>query len=178
MLSFDYFGAALPYGEFLECHGKPSDRARWDATRRRVALSDDQKKLLSGFKRRMNVLVLAGAWCGDCAGQCPIFEVFAEHAPGIVPRYLDRDVHAPAQEELRINGGNRVPVAVFFSEDGMEVARYGERTLTSYRNLVAQLGGESCGSPGPWTWRSMSPRSTVPGQIAERSTVGAAGSRR
>ncbi|MBX3397708.1 MAG: thioredoxin family protein [Gemmataceae bacterium] len=146
MLSYDFFGAALPYDRFLDRFGTSGDRNRWDAVRERVVLTDDQKKRLSRFRRRMNVLVLAGAWCGDCAGQCPIFERFAEVVPVIVPRYLDRDAHAAAQEELRINGGNRVPVVVFFSEDGFEVSRFGERTLTSYRKMVAELGGESCGS--------------------------------
>ena len=84
-------------------------------------LTDAQKKLLGTFKREMHVLVLAGVWCGDCSSQCPIFERFAELAPVIQLRYLDRDVHADVQQELKINGGNRVPVAVFFSEDGLEV---------------------------------------------------------
>lgn len=146
MLSFDFYNAALPYDEFFTTFGKPTDKPRWDATRAKVALTAEQQKLLGQFKRRMNVLVLAGAWCGDCAGQCPIFERFAELAPSIQVRYLDRDAHPAAQEELKINGGNRVPVVVFFSEDGQEVSRYGERTLTTYRKLAAQLGGETCGS--------------------------------
>jgi hypothetical protein len=37
-----------------------------------------------------------------------------------------------------------VPVLVFFSEDGYEVARNGERTLTRYRQLMAQQTGEGC----------------------------------
>ncbi len=47
---------------------------------------------------------------------------------------------------LRINGGDRVPVAVFLSEDGHEVARYGDRTLSAYRELAAQLDGAACAS--------------------------------
>lgn len=146
MLSFDYYHQALPYDDFFSRYGKPSDRTRWEHTRNRVQLSPEQIQLLSSFTRRVHVLVLAGAWCGDCAGQCPIFEVFSKYAPSLVVRYLDRDAYPDAQNELKINGGNRVPVVVFFSEDGMEVSRYGERTLTTYRNMVAQLGGESCGS--------------------------------
>jgi thiol-disulfide isomerase/thioredoxin len=146
MLSFDFFSSALPYDEFFMKFGKPTDKPRWDNTRGRVVLTDDQQKLLQQFKRKMNVLVLAGAWCGDCAGQCPAFERFAEVAPVLNVRYLDRDAHPAAQEELKINGGNRVPVVVFFSEDGLEIGRYGERTLTTYRKLAGQLGGESCGS--------------------------------
>jgi hypothetical protein len=90
--------------------------------------------------------VLAGAWCGDCAGQCPIFERFAEAAPVLAVRYLDRDAFPDVQRELQINGGNRVPVAVFFSEDGFEVARYGERTLTAYRRMAGESAGETCGT--------------------------------
>jgi hypothetical protein len=59
-------------------------------------------------------------------------------------RYLDRDEHADLQQALRINGGNRVPVVVFFSEDGEEVARYGERTLSKYRQMMRDQTGPSC----------------------------------
>jgi thiol-disulfide isomerase/thioredoxin len=143
---FPKFTAGLPLTEFLARYGTDADRGKWQRAAEQTQLTDAQKRLLGKFTRRTNVLVLAGAWCGDCASQCPIFERFAEAAPVLVTRYLDRDEHADAQEELRINGGNRVPVAVFFSEDGQEVARYGERTLARYRQLVEQLTGESCAS--------------------------------
>jgi thiol-disulfide isomerase/thioredoxin len=139
MLPFRFFDAALAYDPFLAKFGTAADRARWDATRAKVALTDEQTALLGLFKRRTNVLVLAGAWCGDCAAQCPIFERFAEAAPVLAVRYLDRDAHPEAQRELQINAGNRVPVVVFFSEDGFEVARYGERPLSTYRRLVRSL---------------------------------------
>ncbi len=141
---FEKFGAGLPLGAFLAKYGTDAHRARWAAARAQTVLSDDDKALLARFTRRTNVLVLAGAWCGDCSAQCPIFERFAEAAPVLVTRYLDRDEHADVQAALQINGGNRVPVAVFFSEDGHEVARYGERTLARYRHMVAQLTGEGC----------------------------------
>jgi thiol-disulfide isomerase/thioredoxin len=92
----------------------------------------------------MNVLCLAGAWCGDCINQCPIFEHLAAAAPGIRVRYLDRDEHADVQQALQINGGNRVPVVIFFSEDGFEVARYGERTLSKYRQMMRDHAGDAC----------------------------------
>lgn len=146
MLPFDTFNQALPYDAFLAKYGTPNDKARWDRTRAAVALTDDQRALLAKFTRRTNVLVLAGAWCGDCAGQCPAFERFAEAAPVLAVRYLDRDAFPDAQTELKINGGNRVPVAVFYSEDGFEVARYGERTLTAYRRMAGESSGETCGT--------------------------------
>ena len=141
---FDKFSAGLPLAEFLAKYGSETDRAKWQRAAEQTQITDAQRQLLGKFTRRTNVLVLAGAWCGDCSSQCPILEKFAAAAPVIVTRYLDRDVHADVQEALRINGGNRVPVAVFFSEDGHEVARYGERSLARYRQLVEQFVGEGC----------------------------------
>ena len=43
-----------------------------------------------------------------------------------------------------INGGQRVPVVVFLSEDFLEVTRYGDRTISTYRRLAAQQLGPSC----------------------------------
>jgi thiol-disulfide isomerase/thioredoxin len=136
---FDRFSAALPLDHFLSKYGTTAHRGRWKETFDAVRLTDDQKKLLGTFRRDMNVMVLAGAWCGDCSGQCPIFDRFAEAAPVIKVRYLDNADHADVQKELSINGGKRVPVIVFFSEDGYEVMRYGERTISKYRQMIRDL---------------------------------------
>lgn len=141
---FEKFAHALPYSEFMARHGTPAHDARWRSVLEQVRLDRDQLALLSQFTRVTNVLVLAGTWCGDCANECPIFERFAEAAPVIRIRYIDRDVHADAQEVLQINGGNRVPVVVFFSEDGFEVSRYGDRTLSRYREMASNQVGASC----------------------------------
>jgi thiol-disulfide isomerase/thioredoxin len=107
-------------------------------------LTAGHRQLLKSFTRQTNVLCLAGAWCGDCINQCPIFEHFAAAAPALKVRYLDRDEHADVQRVLQINGGNRVPALVFFSEDGHEVGRYGERTLSKYRQMMRDQTGPSC----------------------------------
>jgi thiol-disulfide isomerase/thioredoxin len=137
MLPFKYFEAALPYQEFLTKFGNSRDQARWDAARQNLVLTANQLQILSKFRRKTNVLVLAGAWCGDCANSCPVFERFAQAAPTLEIRYLERDTYPDAQTELRVNGGNRVPMVIFFSEDGFEVARYGERTLTEYLQAIS-----------------------------------------
>jgi hypothetical protein len=138
------FAEALPYAGFLDRHATPAHRARWDAMHARFALEPAQAALLGGFVRRMPVLCLAGAWCGDCVNQCPAFDHFARASPAIELRFLDRDARADVRDALAINGGHRVPVVVFLSEDGYEVSRYGERTLSTYRRLAATQLGPSC----------------------------------
>jgi thiol-disulfide isomerase/thioredoxin len=141
---FDKFQVGLPYDNFLARYANDGQMQRWRQFREQIVLTPAQRELLGSFTRRMPVLVLAGAWCGDCINQCPIFEQFAAAAPVIQVRYLDRDEHADVQRELQINAGNRVPVVVFLSEDGYEVARYGERTLSKFRQLVRDQAGASC----------------------------------
>jgi hypothetical protein len=125
-------------------HGTAAHRERRQRVYEEVSLTAAQRALLASFGRAMDVLCLAGAWCGDCSGQCPIFEHFAASAPALRVRYLDRDAHPDVQRELRINGGDRVPVVVFLSEDGFEVARYGERTLSKYRQMMSEQAGIGC----------------------------------
>ena len=105
MLAFAHFESAHPYEAFLARYGQGSDKSRWDASRANVALTEDHLAVLKSFTRELNVLVLAGAWCGDCASQCPIFEKFAEAAPAVKVRYLDRDDSPEVASELAINGG-------------------------------------------------------------------------
>ena len=101
----------------------------------------------------MPTLVLNGAWCGDCINQCPIFERFASETPMLDVRYLDRDARPDVREELAVNGGQRVPVLVFLSEDGYEVGRFGDRPLSTYRRMAREQLGASCptGLAGPDT---------------------------
>jgi hypothetical protein len=144
MSFFEKCKQGLAYADFLARYANDGQKQRWKQVHEQVRLTTSQRELLGTFCREMPVLCLAGAWCGDCIGQCPIFEHFAAATPVIKVRYLDRDEHADVQRELQINGGNRVPVVVFLSEDGQEVARYGERTLSKYRQMIRDQVGASC----------------------------------
>jgi hypothetical protein len=138
------FAEAVPYKTFLDRYATSSQRARWDDLHGLFSLRPAQKELLEGFTRKMPVLCLAGAWCGDCINQCPVFDHFALSSSLIDLRFLDRDARPDVREHLAINGGHRVPVVLFLSEDGFEVARYGERTLSIYRRMAAEKLGPAC----------------------------------
>lgn len=139
-----HFEQALPYQEFLDKYATEEQLRRWTDFRDSVSLTEEQTALLQQFVREMKVLVMAGAWCGDCVNQCPIFEKFAEVAPQIQIRYADRDDNPELAEELTTCGGKRVPAVVFLSEDGQFCGRAGDKTISKYRHAVAQLGGTTC----------------------------------
>jgi hypothetical protein len=134
----------LSYTDFLATHGNDEQRRRWAAVYGAVRLSDAQRSLLASFKREMPVFCLAGAWCGDCVNQCPIFEHFASACPQIKLLYFDRDQHPDLATELRVCGAARVPAVQFLSEDFEPIGRYGDRTLSKYRQMASELTGATC----------------------------------
>lgn len=147
------FAEGLGYDEFLKRHGTVEHQARWKGVYDKVALTGEQQELIAGFVREMHVLVITGAWCGDCVNQCPIFEHIARQNAKVKVRYVDRDAHAAAQDAVMLNMGRRVPVVVFLSEDDQECGRYGDRALATYRQMAADRLGPACPTgivpPGP-----------------------------
>lgn len=139
------FAEALGYDDFLSRPGTEAHRQRWAGVDDRVRLTPAQTELLSGFTRRMPVLCLAGAWCGDCVQQVPILKHIAAAAPQAVDlRLVDRDAHSELRDALAINGGNRVPATAFLSEDWQVCSVYGDRVLAYYRQMAADRLGPSC----------------------------------
>jgi len=145
MIDFqEKFSNALPYEAFLDQHGSEIDKVKWQSVLHRVELSVQQVGLLHGFSRELNILVLAGAWCGDCVRQCPILQKFALEQPKIQLRFTDRDADEELKSELVIIGASRVPQVVFLSEDFLHVGRFGDRTISYYRDLEQKSSGASC----------------------------------
>lgn len=138
------FESGLGYHAFLAKHGTEEQRRRWESVHEKIDITGPQRELLSGFTREMKVLCLAGAWCGDCVNQCPIFDHFSIVTQKIQLRFFDRDAHPDLGEALSICGGARVPVLLFLSEDGQQVGWYGDRTLAKYRRLAAEQLGAAC----------------------------------
>ena len=126
----------------------PDRAGDWRRIHERIALDTAQERLLAGFTRRMPVLVCSGMWCGDCVQQGPLLDRIATASDCIDLRWLDRDEHPEFSKQLRINGGDRVPVVVFMSEDFEPVSVLGDRTLTRYRAIAARNLGPSCPLPG------------------------------
>jgi thiol-disulfide isomerase/thioredoxin len=137
------FKNALPYAEYVAT-GTPGQQEKWQAYRKRFSLTPDQRKLTAQFKRDLNVLVLSGMWCGDCARQCPMIDVIATAAPTFNVRFIDNQAIPQLRDEVRIHGAARVPVAVSLSEDFFEVGRSGDRQLAAYQRKAQTELGAAC----------------------------------
>lgn len=134
----------LEYAAFLDKYATDEQRQRWDRFYAQVTLTETQQELLKSFTREMYVFVLAGAWCGDCVNQCPIMAKFAELNPNIKLFFFDRDDHADFSADMTVCGGQRVPAVLFLNEDFQPCGRYGDRTISKYRQMIADMTGAAC----------------------------------
>jgi thioredoxin-like negative regulator of GroEL len=140
----DKFATALTFPDYLKT-GSEEHQRRWTQSFEASALTAAQTTLLKSFQREMNVLVVSGIWCGDCAVQGPLLERIAGGNAGKIHlRWLDRDLHKDLSSQIVINAGARVPVAVFMAEDFEICSIYGERPLSRYRAIARKQLGESC----------------------------------
>ena len=140
------FDGALDYDTYLATDREKA--ANWTKIYEQVQLTDEQRRLVSGFARNVKALCISGIWCGDCAQQGPLLQRIAEDNACIELRWLDRDEHLDLAQGVMINAGLRVPVVVFMAEDYEPVSIRGDRTLTRYRALAAKQLGASCPLPG------------------------------
>lgn len=142
------FDNALPYDAYVAT-GTPQQRENWARIEQSIALTPGQVRLVASFVRSLNILVLSGTWCGDCAAQCPMLHRIAQTNPArIALRLLDRDAHPDLAASVRICGGPRVPTALFLNEDFEFVSILGDRTLARYRAMAARQLGPACPLPG------------------------------
>jgi hypothetical protein len=141
-----YFESSPDYESYLT--SSPGGYvAKWREVEARVAPSEQQLSVIRSFRRRMPVLVLSGVWCGDCARQGPMLRAIEKANPLIETRWVENREHPDFQDELRISGAEKVPVAVLLNEDFHEVARFGDRHLSVYRRKLAKELGAAC-DPG------------------------------
>jgi hypothetical protein len=148
-----HFEAALAYPAYLKA-SDPAKAQRWRELEEQLpSVTDDQRERLAASPKRehgrrtMKVLVYSAAWCGDCVRQGPMLQRLADTCgPTVELRLIDRDASLELQDELRILGALRVPVAVFLSEDWFEIGRFGDRMLSAYRAKAAREFGPACDS--------------------------------
>ena len=138
------FALGLPYGRYLQT-GTEEQQRRWIQVYDTAHLTDAQKQLVAGFVREMKILIFSGIWCGDCVQQCPLIYRIAEANPGKIDlRLVERPKESELAPELRINGGSRVPVVMFLSEDNEWCSTAGDRTIHRYRAIARAKLGPLC----------------------------------
>lgn len=138
-----YFEQGQDYQSYVES-GTPEQKMKWEEMAKSISLSDTQKSLVSSFKRKLNIVVMSGIWCGDCVRQGPMLRALELANENLTFRYLDNKENPELLEELKINGAQKVPVIVVLSEDFYELQRFGDKHLSIYRQKAEIEFAPSC----------------------------------
>jgi hypothetical protein len=156
------FEQATDYDTYLR-ESPASNAARWrEAASRLPALAPEDRARLVGHGCPVNLLLVSGVWCGDCVRQGPMIKQLADAVgPDLTLRVIDRDADPAVRDEVRILGAMRVPVAVFLTTHFLEVGRFGDRMLSTYRRKAVTEVGAACPLP--------TARTPVDELIAERA---------
>lgn len=143
------FEQATSYDDYLE-GSKPKHRDRWIRCAAELpGLPTADRARITGYHRNLRLLLVSGIWCGDCVRQGPVIHQIAEACDDSVQlRVIDRDQNEALRDEVRLLGALRVPVLVGLTEDFFEVGRFGDRTLSTYRQKAVTEVGASCPLPG------------------------------
>jgi hypothetical protein len=124
--------------------GTEGQRARWRTQLAATVLPERLRDRLAGFRRRMHLLTLSSIRCGDCAREGAMLRRIADASPAVELRFLDRDSVPELRERLRVVGGARMPATLVLSEDFEFVDRLGDRTLATYRRMLAAPAEAGC----------------------------------
>ena len=139
-----YFDQAHTYDEYVTS-GTNDQLQKWNSFYELTQLTEAQHQQVQSFTRKMHVLVMSGVWCGDCIRQGPMLRRIEEASEGLMEfRFIDNKENPELMDELRINGAQKVPVIVALSEDWYEVARFGDRHLSVYRQKAESELGAAC----------------------------------
>jgi hypothetical protein len=142
------FERAADYETYLQ--QSPADKAaRWrDQASHLPALAPEERARLVGHGCPVNLLLVSGVWCGDCVRQGPIIKQIADAVgPDLTLRVIDRDLDPAVRDEVRLLGAMRVPVAIFLTTQFLEVGRFGDRMLSTYRRKAVTEVGAACPLP-------------------------------
>lgn len=98
---------------------------RWDKT---VKVSEEYKKRLEGFNKRVTWLVITESWCGDAAHVIPVLNKIAELNQNIDLKLVMRDSNNDLMNQFLTDGNRAIPKLIMIDNETKDVlGTYGPR---------------------------------------------------
>ncbi len=98
---------------------------RWD---KNCQIFSEFEKFLKYINKKIIMVVLTEAWCGDTANLIPVFEKIRLVCPEYLSLYLLlRDENPDVMEDNLTNGARSIPKLIFLNENLEKLATWGPR---------------------------------------------------
>lgn len=93
-----------------------------------VSVIPELLSLIKSFDRKCIWLMIAEAWCGDCAQIIPVLDKIAEASDHIELKIVLRDENPELMDRYLTNGGRAIPKLICVDSDTMhEICTWGPR---------------------------------------------------
>ncbi|UCG00704.1 MAG: thioredoxin family protein [Candidatus Heimdallarchaeota archaeon] len=126
----EFYQTGDTFDEFLQS-GTEDEQERFNLYYRRLEKKFSPEEFRIDLNYPVNLLVLATTWCWDSKTNVPVFIRIAEHSPNVNLKIFNKDRYPFLVD--KINGGEKVPQVLIFSQDYQYLDRWVERTTLGYQ---------------------------------------------
>lgn len=107
---------------------------RWDKT---AKVSDEMKRKIESFNKKITWLVISESWCGDAAHIMPIINKVADLNPNIDYKVVLRDENEALMNQFLTNGGKSIPKLIMLDSETNDVLHtFGPRPSTATKMVA------------------------------------------
>lgn len=108
---------------------------RWDKT---VKISEEAKRTIENFDKKITWLVLTESWCGDASHIMPVIQKVAMLNKNINYKVVLRDENEELMQQFLTNGGKAIPKLIMIDEaQNRVVSTFGPRPSVATKMVAA-----------------------------------------
>lgn len=133
----EYWSEGTPFETWLE-EEVEEHRDLWTGVYRRHETPDRAVDRAARLEGDWRLLVLAEDWCGDASNTVPVLARFAEAAPNVEMRVLERDENLDLMDRHLTDGGRAIPIAVVLDEDLRPQGSWGPRPAELQEFVISE----------------------------------------
>lgn len=121
-----YWEKGVPFEDYLEEDVEEHEEL-WRGNWRKHEAPDRAVERVRELGGEWRLLVISEDWCGDASNTVPVLARFAEAAPNVELRVVERDENPDLMDRYLTNGGRAIPVAVVLDGDLRPRGHWGPR---------------------------------------------------
>lgn len=133
---FDTFKEkGMTFDQWLEKFEKEESKAKTNQYFEETEFIRDKcSQRLGELNFKIYLLAVVADWCGDCQRNVPILEHICQSSDFLELKLLKKEDNMDLL--LKINGGEKIPYVMFYSQDGYFSGNWIERSYDSYKFIA------------------------------------------
>lgn len=128
----------MTFNQWLDTFEKPENKEKVQQfLKDSESISESYKDKLAELKYKQYLLTIAADWCGDCHRNVPILENICKASEFLELKILKKEDNMDLL--VKINGGEKIPYAMFYGKDGYFSGVWSERSKEAYKLIADAL---------------------------------------